>query len=115
MLISAFALLQQIVKMSTVIAAYTLNVLVKTQAFRIALLTKQAISSMPELLGNWYTRPAVNCGHSKGGDASSVIQCVSDSTDSELTSADTSNPSEPSYCYCRGPEEGTMIACRVPY
>ena len=29
-------------------------------------------------------------------------------------SADTYYVDQPSYCYCRGPEEGTMIACDNP-
>jgi len=41
-----------------------------------------------------------------------VIQHASESNiDSELLCSDTSNPAESSYCYCHGPEEGTMIAC----
>ena len=53
MLISAFALLQQIVKMSTVIVAYTVNVLIKTQTFEITVLTKQAISSRQVFCQNY--------------------------------------------------------------
>ena len=58
---------------------------------------------LPELLGSWYTRPAV-----KRTNGEDVVECV---TDSDLPFVDTSNPPEPSYCYCRGPEEGIMIAC----
>jgi len=46
---------------------------------------------LPEMLGNWYTRPT-------------------EFTSSELVDSS----SEPKYCYCRGPKEDRMIACDNP-
>ena len=48
---------------------------------------------LPELLGNWYTRPT-------------------EFPNANLETSDAN--SEPKYCYCRGPEDGTMIACDNP-
>ena len=47
---------------------------------------------LPELLGNWYTRPT------------EFPNAVVETSDAN---------SEPKYCYCR-PEDGTMIACDNP-
>ena len=59
-------------------------------------------SLLPELMGNWYTRPAIKNSSKEGNfvDGDSVID-----------SMDTSDAPEPLYCSCRGPESGTMIAC----
>ena len=46
-----------------------------------------------EILGKWYTRPAVSSGTNQSNQ--------SNSSDNEVGQ----------YCYCRGPDEGTMIAC----
>ena len=51
---------------------------------------------LPKLLGNWYTRPNV----------STKISCEQSSV---ANTTDTMT-----YCYCKGPEEGTMIACDNP-
>ena len=51
---------------------------------------------LPEILGKWHTRPT---------------QCTS-TTNPASTPAISS--SEPMHCYCRGPEESTMIACDNP-
>ena len=48
---------------------------------------------LPEILGKWYTRPAVSSGTNQSNQ--------SNSSDNEVGQ----------YCYCRGPDEGTMIAC----
>ena len=50
---------------------------------------------LPEVLENWYTRPAVT---------SADVCC---STQNFVTSSQ----EQQVYCYCHGPEEGTMIAC----
>lgn len=47
---------------------------------------------LPELLGNWYTRP----------------------TEFPNANLEAYVDTEPKYCYCRGPEEGSMIACDNP-
>ena len=54
-------------------------------------------------MGRWYTRPAIRSSTTKGD--SSEDGC---STDGEVS---TSNAAEPLYCFCHGPESGTMIAC----
>ena len=48
---------------------------------------------LPEILGKWYTRPAVRSGTNQSNQ--------SNSSDNEVGQ----------YCYCCGPDEGTMIAC----
>ena len=50
---------------------------------------------LPEVLGNWYTQPAVT---------SADVCC---STQNFVMSSQ----EQQVYCYCHGPEEGTMIAC----
>ena len=54
---------------------------------------------LPEILGNWYTRPTVS-SHSS-----------SDSSQSMANQNNSYNSEVEWYCYCHGPEEGTMIAC----
>ena len=51
---------------------------------------------LPELLGKWYTR-------------SSKVYALS--FDASTSSTACGEPYEPVYCYCKGPEEGEMIAC----
>lgn len=53
---------------------------------------------LPELLGNWYTRPT-------------EFSC---STNLESSHSTPMTSSEPMYCYCRGPEKGRMIGCDNP-
>ena len=50
---------------------------------------------LPEILGNWYTRPAV----------------TSADTSCNTQNATSGSQEQQVYCYCCGPEEGTMIAC----
>ena len=52
---------------------------------------------LPEILGKWYTRPAVSSGSNQSNQ--------SNSSDNEVGQ----------YCYYRGPDEGTMIACNNSY
>ena len=63
---------------------------------------------LPELMGNWYTRPIL-----KG--TSDITDVVNNTPGPSSTVTDdthiTPNPGDQVYCYCRGPEEGTMIAC----
>ena len=60
-------------------------------------------------MGNWYTRPALQRLTSEEGNSN---ETVSDCTiDCELSFVDTIDSAESLYCYCRGPEAGTMIAC----
>ena len=54
---------------------------------------------LPEILGNWYTRPTIS-SHSS-----------SDSSQSMANQNNSYNSEVEWYCYCHGPEEGTMIAC----
>ena len=68
---------------------------------------------LPEILDNWYSRPAVSKATSEGGDPNITNENVSENT-TESSYEDTSNASEEAYCYCHGPEEGTMIACDNP-
>ena len=66
-------------------------------------------SLLPELMGNWYTRPALQRLTSEEGNSNKT---VSDSTiDCELSFVDTIDSAESLYRHCRGPEAGTMIAC----
>ena len=53
---------------------------------------------LPELLGNWYTRPNVSTTNTSRDEQSAIA-----STTDPLT-----------FCYCKGPEAGTMIACDNP-
>ena len=89
---------------------------------------------LPELLGKWYTRrgntPA--CSHSEPTVAQGSVMATtseptaqeSGATASQVTvqenvattsyneeSMDATASGEKLYCYCRGPEEGTMIGC----
>ena len=52
---------------------------------------------LPELLGNWYAR--LNVSGTKISCEQSFIANITDPM---------------TYCYCKGPEEGTMIACDNP-
>ena len=64
---------------------------------------------LPEIMGNWYTRPSftANASNMDLGDLMDF--------DDTNESTDTPNVDQPSYyCYCQGPEEGTMIACDNP-
>ena len=54
---------------------------------------------LPELLGKWHTKPTRIMQNS-----------ILPSNPSEM-SADTSGCDEQKFCYCGGPEQGTMIAC----
>ena len=57
---------------------------------------------LPEILGNWYTRPAP---------ATIVIPSSSQSTDNDMDNATVSTVTDNQklYCYCQGPEEGSMV------
>ena len=72
----------------------------KNSDFRQECLSKAEIffrtGLLPELLGNWYTRPT---------------EFISSANDSEITPVISS--SEPMYCYCHGPEEDTMICPHI--
>lgn len=54
---------------------------------------------LPELLGKWYTR-------------SNQVYAVS--FDTSVTGSHNESRSDQEFCYCKGPEEGTMIACDNP-
>ena len=70
---------------------------------------------LPEIMGNWYTRPSFTA-ETSNADLSEDSTATGSSLDHDDTpeSADTYYVDQPSYCYCRGPEEGTMIACDNP-
>ena len=70
---------------------------------------------LPEIMGNWYTRPSFTA-ETSNADLSEDWTATGSSLDHDDTpeSADTYYVDQPSYCYCRGPEEGTMIACDNP-
>ena len=66
-------------------------------------------SLLPELMGNWYSRPAVKrLASEEGNSDEATADC---DVDCEISLMDTNNSPEPVYCYCRGPEDRTMIAC----
>jgi len=69
------------------------------------------ISLLPELMGNWYTRPVVK-------DTSNETDVANDlpgpSSTTAISEDTTTTMDQPTYCYCQGPEEGTMIACDNP-
>ena len=50
---------------------------------------------LPELLGKWYTR---------------LNQVYAVSFDTNVTGSHNESRSDQEFCYCKGPEEGTMIA-----
>ena len=52
---------------------------------------------LPELMGNWYTRPSVKSSNTSDFD--------------ENTDVIDASGSQKLYCYCSGPDEGSMIAC----
>ena len=70
---------------------------------------------LPEIMGNWYTRPSFTTEASNTG-LSEDWTATGDSLDQDDTteSTDTCNVDQPLYCYCQGPEVGTMIACDNP-
>ena len=55
---------------------------------------------LPELLGNWYTRPVVKSSNTSHSDENTSQSDVIDASGSHKL-----------YCYCNGPDEGSMIAC----
>ena len=55
---------------------------------------------LPELMGNWYTRPLLKVT-SDVNDVAMTYPVPTEDTDVTLDEA-------PVYCLCRGPEEGTM-------
>ena len=55
---------------------------------------------LPELTGKWYTKQSV------------LPQPTQQSATNSMSSIDKS--SSDVFCYCGGPEEGTMIACDLP-
>ena len=67
---------------------------------------------LPEIMGNWYTRPSF-IAEASNTDLTEDWTDTLDHDDS-LESTDTHDVHQPSYCYCQGPEEGTMIACDNP-
>jgi len=56
---------------------------------------------LPEILGNWFTRDNIS---TSGGELPS----------SDEPSGNTNSIEEQTFCYCRGSEEGLMIACDNP-
>jgi len=70
---------------------------------------------LPELLGNWYTRPMIvpPVAHAVAADES--VDSTAEPTSSQLQSNGTTtsvhSKDNELYCLCCGPEEGSMIAC----
>ena len=66
---------------------------------------------LPEILGNWYTRPSF-----KNDSTNSLTDDTPGTSGSGNSSAgdDTSDSTVQTFCYCHGPEEGDMIACDNP-
>ena len=72
---------------------------------------------LPEIMGNWYTRPAVTTKRSSIDMTVSTDAVASTLLDNSATSegsADLDCQDQQTYCYCHKPEEGTMIACDNP-
>ena len=65
-----------------------------------------------EIMGNWYTRPSF-IAEASNTDLTEDWTDTLDHDDS-LESNDTHDVHQPSYCYCQGLEEGTMIVCDNP-
>ena len=59
---------------------------------------------LPELMGNWFTQPLASEGQTDESTQTAVTQSTSQASDSQLDS-------QPTYCYCHGPESGSMLAC----
>jgi len=56
---------------------------------------------LPEVLGHWYTRPLVKSSSTSDSTTSQSVQSDDDAASS----------SNNVFCYCRGPDKGSMIAC----
>jgi len=61
---------------------------------------------LPEILGHWYTRPLVKS--SSTSDSNTTSESVDGQSDDVAAN---SNQGNDYFCYCRGPDEGSMIAC----
>ena len=66
---------------------------------------------LPELLGNWYTRPNVTHTELDSSSNSETEQGHLDQSPSTSSSSSQSNETSKVYCYCNGPEVGDMIGC----
>ena len=69
---------------------------------------------LPEILGNWYTRLhfeklSINCltDDTTPASSGSGVGTAGDNTPSVVEKHQT-------FCYCRGPDEGNMVACDNP-
>ena len=60
---------------------------------------------LPEVLGHWYTRPAVSSSSELEGPFTSGVppNLVGHSNDGDLE--------DETFCICNGPDEGSMICC----
>ena len=70
------------------------------------MLSKHSLFSRHELLGKWYTRSSIKAVQR---DLQVSFVATAEKSDSDSSGHQLS---ENKYCYCRGPEEGTMIACK---
>ena len=68
---------------------------------------------LPEIMGNWYTRPT-GTTFSSNHDEQLGSSRNMESHVIEYLSENSNNCDQPRYCYCRGPEAGTMIGCDNP-
>ena len=71
---------------------------------------------LPEIIGNWYTRPAVTTERNVIDTTISTDVIASSSLNSSATLEDSADlaQDQPTYCYCHKPEKETMIACDNP-
>ena len=68
---------------------------------------------LPELLGNWYTRPIITSSSVPDDSMDCIAASTSESVGQLQPDCSTATASQDSelYCYCRGLEAGSMIAC----
>ena len=68
---------------------------------------------LPEIMGNWYTRLSGFTSSSSHDEQPGSSESTENHAVEDL-SENSNDCDQPRYCYCRGPEAGTMIGCDNP-
>ena len=89
----------------------------KNHGFRTECITKAQhffrTCLLPEIMGNWYTRLSDFTSSSSHDEQPSSSENTENQAVEDL-SENSNDCDQPRYCYCRGPEAGTMIGCDNP-